>query len=371
MKMLNAVVLGFWLLAAAASASGFDAQYEETFQQQRFTGFSGYFERQNRTGKTRNFLQLDNDIFWRGQLARYRINYTKWTPQHPNGKVIIYNHGFQSHKAWFNETAEQLHQLGYVVYAFDRIGSGRSSAGVSVVLTEENGETTRSLLRKRGHIDSWQVFTHTIHLMKQLAKSENIGASINLWANSFAAVLVTAYLEEYRPDDIDSVVFTTPGLYSSSPLPFTIEELINAAPGTYFESTIPEVNNDRGAANFTSDPIYFDAIKRDRKSLRQVTREYYFNISWVSEFNELNSGSPDSHLPAVRRFYLLVDQDPLMNNVRMMEYIRRNADNAIAKIYQGGPDNRHFLTFTEDAVEAVNDIDSFYREDTVPGIEDL
>lgn len=362
------ILIGMWLVTGTALAEDEGVKYARKFVPY---DHAGYFERQNVTGKNRSFLQLDNDIFWRGQLAGYNIRYTKWTPDQPNGNVVIYNHGFQSHRGWFNETGEQLSDLGYVVYAFDRIGSGCSSGGVSIAWADEHGEVRRDLIRRRGHVGSWQVFTHTIHLVKQLAKSENAGAGIHLWANSFAAGLVTAYIEAYQPNDINSVVFTSPGLFSKLPLPFSIEELIASDPGTYFDSIIPENENDNGAAYFTSDPFYFDAIKGDKKSLRRVTKEYYFNISTLSAFNQSNSGAAGSYLPNIRRFYLLVHQDPMMDNIKMMDYIRDNSENAIAKIYEGGEDHRHYLLFTEDAFDVLSDIDRFIQDDTVDDLEDL
>ena len=367
-KVLQIIIFGALLITANAFAAGERIEYQ---LQDHDCHDAGYFKKQNLTGEDRSFTQLDNDIFWRGQLAKYRIRYTKWTPARFNGNVIIYNHGFQSHRAWFNETGQQLSALGYIVYAFDRIGSGCSSGGVSITFADRHGEVRRSIIRKRGHIASWQAFTHTIHLIKQLAKSENIGANLHLWANSYAAGLVTAYIEEYKPTDLDSVVFTSPGLFSKLPLPFSIEDLIISDPGTFFESIIPESDGDQGAAYFTSDPIYYDAIKKDKKSLRYVTREFYFNTSALSEFVQINSGAAHSYLPNIRRFYLLVHQDPIMDNIKMMEYIRANSENAIAKIYEGGEDHRHYLLFTEDAFDVLSDIDRFFMGDTVHDREDL
>lgn len=367
-KTLHIILFGIWFFTGNTFAF---AKYINHPQQRYECPDAGYFEKLNISGVYRSFLQLENDIFWKGQLVKYNIQYTKWTPDQFNGNVVIYNHGFQSHRAWFNETGEQLSKLGYVVYAFDRIGSGRSSDGVSITYSEDQGDVRRSLIKKRGHIATWKVFTHTIHLMKQLAVSEYIGANIHLWANSYAANLVTAYIEEYHPTDIKSVVFTSPGLFTKLPLPFSIEDLILADPGTYFNSIIPENNGDKGATYFTSDPIYYNAIKNDEKSLRQVTREFYFNISSISQFIQTNSGRVNSYLPNIKRFYLLVRQDPMMDNIKMMDYIRDNSENAIVKIYNGGENHRHYLLFTEDVFDLLSDIDHFFMGDEVYDQEGL
>ncbi len=64
-----------------------------------------------------------------GTEIAYHLAYTRWIPESPNGIVIVYNHGLQSHRGWFNGTANDLVARGYTVYAFDRIGSGTSSRG--------------------------------------------------------------------------------------------------------------------------------------------------------------------------------------------------------------------------------------------------
>ena len=83
-------------------------------------------------GEVGELLVLDEEISHQLDAeAAYTIRYTRWRPASTSNKVIVYNHGLQSHRGWFNATADALRRSGYTVYAFDRIGSGESSDGQS------------------------------------------------------------------------------------------------------------------------------------------------------------------------------------------------------------------------------------------------
>ncbi|WNO11153.1 alpha/beta hydrolase [Teredinibacter sp. KSP-S5-2] len=346
------------------------------------------FDQYNLTGEHHRFIQQDEDIFWEGGLihdletdtldisyprmphfTKYKIRYTKWTPMTSNNQVVIYNHGLQSHSGWFNETAEKLSALGYTVYAFDRIGTGTSGDGKSLLTADQTDEGMTMLNRGAGHTGNWKVYTRTIHLMKQLAKAQNPGKSINIWANSYAANIVTAYILQYEPEDVSAYVFTSPGLFSILPLPFPIDDLINSQPGTYFPTTIPEQNGDQGAYLFTSIPEYQNAITRDRRSQRDFTKEFYFNILGIQNYHFGKAAQPGSYLDKTKRFYLVVNGDPMMSTQKTIDYVSQHASNATLKLYNGGADNRHFLTFTEDAQQVLNDVDVFLTGQTVAGAE--
>lgn len=346
------------------------------------------FDEFNLTGVKHSFTQHDDDLFWEGGVVtfletgnttyanndsgtfpKYKVHYMKWTPVDSNGQVIIYNNGLQSHAGWFYESAEKLVQLGYTVYAFDRIGSGRSGDGLSIVPAHLAADGVAQLQRGSGHISHWRVYTKSIHLMKQIAKSQNPGKSIHLWANSFAAHILTAYIMQYEPADVASYIFTSPGFFSRLPLPFTIPALIAAAPGTYFPTTIPEINGDKGAHLFTSIPQYQRLIARDSKSQRQFTKEFYINVPDLQTFHFSKSAVPGSFLTKTRRFYLIVDGDPMMDTARTLNYVHQYSQLAAAKRYPGGADHRHFLEFTEDADLALLDIDAFIQGQHIIGNE--
>jgi len=328
------------------------------------------FQLQNHSGQLHTFTFEDEQFSDFPEPVEYEIKYTKWEPSSDNGQVIIYNHGLQSHRGWFNTSAEYLSMLGYTVYSFDRIGSGTSSDGVSVAEQyDPQSGFDPVIIKKPGHIRSWRLFTYTLDLMVQLVKAENPERKINLLANSFGSHVVTAYINQYEPDDIENAIFATPAFHPSLPLPFDINDLISSAPGTYFDSIIPEINQDNGANMFTSQQFYHNAIKYDEKSLRRLTKEYYFAISQISRFNLVTHNTPEQYLTQIRRFYLIVNGDPMMDNVKTAQYISDNDINSYAKFYEGGQDHKHFLAFTSDMQEALLDMHAFLQNQELTGLE--
>jgi pimeloyl-ACP methyl ester carboxylesterase len=213
------------------------------------------------SGNSRRFAQEDEQISEKtGEARAYEIHYTKWQPATPNGKVIVYNHGFQSHRGWFYATANEFAGQGYAVYAFDRIGSGESSGGMAI----DNGE----VVDVRGHVRDWKLFLESVDLMLDVAVEENPGAELILWGNSYGAKVVTAYLYERgdRPAarDISAAVLTTPGNYRNKdgmPLPFSRVRLVSSGGLRKFPVPMVERNGDNGASWFVAPGPWFDRIR--------------------------------------------------------------------------------------------------------------
>ena len=300
-------------------------------------------------------LPMHGDEISKEYLNRFRIDYTKWTPSESNGHIIIYNHGLQSHRAWFFDTAEELVEQGFTIYAFDRIGSGTSSNKIPI------SNYNPSLIVKPGHIHDWKIFVKTLQEIKNIAKNENPISKIHLWGNSYGAKIVTSYLLMNEDKDISSVVFTTPGLYlnkENMPLPFSIFKFIFSSDQNYFNSPLYETDSDNGASHFTSDPEYFEKIKHDTLSNRKITRRFLIETRSMDKFISKKSNGK-SNLGHIPRFYLMVKNDVMMDNEKMIKHINKNSQLAEYKWYSGGDDNRHFLTFTKDKFEALSDIVDF------------
>jgi alpha-beta hydrolase superfamily lysophospholipase len=314
------------------------------------------FDLLNLTGQ--EFRLKLHDIELSEQAQRplvYDIAYTKWTPWRSNGQTIIYNHGFQSHKDWFNFTAEYLSVLGYTVYAFDRIGSGHSSGGITL---HTDLQSTIQPVIQSGHINNWRTWTWTLDQIVTQAHQDTPENSITIWANSFGAHIVTAYLNQYSPSNVSNAIFTTPGLFVNLPLPFTLDEFISKQPYDYFPSSIPDTEGDQGGQYFTEDPFYLWSIRHDQRSLRDVTQSFYYAVVGIGQYNLNRATISDDPLNNYSRFYLLAEQDTMMNNTKVIEYIKRSPVNAIAKFYRA-LDNKHFISFSSDMEQAVLDIHDF------------
>ncbi len=314
------------------------------------------FDQDLKTGVNNFFYQTDEKTVREdGLLHKYEIAYTKWTPTTPNGHVIIYNHGLQSHRGWFFETAEELKNAGFVVYAYDRIGAGESSPLIPLTMYEP------TIINRRGHIHDWRIYIATLDQVKDLAKKENPSSAIHLWGNSFGAKIVTAYLLLNNKNDLASTIFSTPGLYRNEktmPLSFSKFKFLLSYPDEYFPSPIYSENGDNGAGLFTDNRTYFEKIKYDDLSLRLFTKSFLDQANKLDNFIEKYANS-SPELNQNSRFYLMVSGDPMMDNIQMLKHIKENSSNAIAKFYEGGENHRHFLSYTRDRALELSDIINF------------
>ena len=325
-----------------------------------------------KTGEVFSFQQKDT-LFSKilNKDISYRLDYTRWRPEKSNGHAIVYNHGLQSHRAWFNSTAEYLRTLGYTVYAFDRIGSGTSSDAFALDGYPLGLEDHMPFLpgievvTRRGHIEDYHTFLDSIDLMLDIVETEHSTDNIHLWANSYGAKITTRYLlDERRSKRVKSAIFTTPGLFrdtQSMPLPFSKLSLITAKNSDLFDSPVTPMNDDNGASWFTNMDIWLSKISHDKLSVRHMTRKLALQTREMDTYIAKESKKSNA-LHYKSRFYLLVNNDAMMDNDKMLNHIEKNKPGSQVKIYQGGSKPKHFLTFTPDAQAALADIHNFISE---------
>lgn len=309
-----------------------------------------------RTGDSGSFTVSDGKLKHKnGEIVQYKINYTKWIPASPNGHVLIYNHGLQSHMGWYFPTAEELFSMDFTVYAFDRIASGKSSGGAY--------KANSGISNKKGHIRTWTLFTKTLGKMIDIVENENPKKKLHLWANSYGAKVVTAYMLEKEDKRIDSIVFTTPGLFRDKikmPLPFNILKLLFSGKTKGFPTPIVAKNKNNGAHWFTSDEEWFDRIEKDELSGREFTKTFFFQTKKLDKYIA-KKAKKKSLLREIPQIYLMVRNDPMMNNSKVNKHIKTLRNNkAYYKFYEGGEDKRHFLTFTSDRKEVLRDVKNFF-----------
>lgn len=325
-----------------------------------------------KTGQTFSFQQealFFSDLT--GKKMSYKLDYTKWSPEVSNGQIVLYNHGLQSHRGWFNATGERLRELGYTVYALDRIGSGTSSNAYAIDGYPLGLEDfipfldDISITQKRGHIHNYETHLDSIDLMLDIIESENPNKPIHLWANSYGSKIITRYLlDHHRAEKITSTVFTTPGLFRNTetmPLPFSKLDLVLGKNIDEFPSPVTPSNNDNGASWFTDLEPWYSKIKADPLSVRVMTRKLALQTRLMDSYIA-NNIENNTAILSVPRFYLLVDQDPMMDNDKVKDHINKIKTNSIIKNYDGGKGGKHFLAFTTDANTVIKDIHSFFNQ---------
>lgn len=325
-------------------------------------------------GVNHSFTQIDQEISKSAaKQIGYTIKYTKWVPKMSNNRVIIYNHGLQSHRQWFFETAGFFLDQGYTVYAFDRIGAGDSSPGLTLYFNPDTDDyadysTNKDgyrIEKKMGHVRSWHLFVDTLDQMTVIAGKENPTAQITLWGNSYGAKIVSAYLisKPVHPQ-VNAVIFTTPGLFrnvTSMPLPFKPAKILlwsflNEL--HYFPIPMVAKENDRGAHWFTQNPVYYSLIAEDHRATRRVTARFYLETKDMDAYIAANMKKSSQH-QEIPRFYLMVKDDAMMDNEKLVSVLNRDSMNYLTKFYRGGDFHKHFLTFTSDKNQVLQDLLTF------------
>ena len=115
-------------------------------------------------------------------------------------------------------------------------------------------------------------------------------------------------------------------------------------------------DGDNGAAWFVSAGPWFQKIRNDELSLREVSRDFYMQTNALDKFVQRKSHRLPPELPVA---YLLVENDPMMDNDRARELIARQTPHAQVQSYGDGDDNDHFLLFSEHRDAAMRDILAF------------
>jgi len=315
-------------------------------------------------GETGEFTVVDGELREKaGDEVSYAIAYTRWNPERPNGTTIVYNHGLQSHRGWYNATATWLAERGFTVFAFDRIGSGTSADGLAF--------KDKNLVEARGHVHSWELFLDTVDGMLSVVHEERPNDRIFLWGNSYGAKVVTAWLldnaKTLKGQNVAGAIYTSPGLYQNKktmPLPFSKAKLASSGGLRRFPVPMVATNNDNGAHWFVAPGPWFDRIAADGLSLREVTRTFYMQTRKMDGF--VASHRKGLRIP-VPTFYALVRNDVMMDNDKLERHVEERASNGTVKYYSGGPDHKHFLLFTEDRNAVLADVAAFLANQKVDG----
>lgn len=110
-----------------------------------------------------------------------RIFYRSWLPAVPARAVVVINHGVNSHGGQYLWAAEQFAKAGFVVYALDMRGRGKS-------------EGRRFFVR---HVDE---HTEDLHRMIRLAKQEHPGLLVFLLGHSAGGVVACSYALQHQEE---------------------------------------------------------------------------------------------------------------------------------------------------------------------------
>jgi alpha-beta hydrolase superfamily lysophospholipase len=168
-----------------------------------------------------------------------RIVYDVWTPDATPRAVVILSHGFGEHARRYDHVAERFGRDGFLTYALDHRGHGRS--GGKRVLVKDISE-----------------FTGDFDTLVGIATQEHPGLPRIVLGHSMGGGIVFAYGVEH-PDNYDLMVLSGPAVAAQtavSPLLAWLAKTIGAiAPG------LPLQQLEAGAVS--RDPAVVDAYNTD------------------------------------------------------------------------------------------------------------
>ncbi|MEW6355670.1 MAG: alpha/beta fold hydrolase [Planctomycetota bacterium] len=273
-------------------------------------------------------MEIGNYTASDGKILRFR----EWRPE-AYGSIVVNVHGIQSHSGWFVGSCEHLAKNGARVVSIDRRGSG---------LNEE----------KRGHTPSGRQLVEDLQAIIEELRRDAPGKKLHLlgvcWGGKPAAILAGL-----RPDLVDSLILSSPGL-AAKVRPTALEcALIGicslAWPGRLFRIPIER------AEMFTANPdriafINSDLMRLDRATARLMAESK--RLDWL-----LAKVAPDIQAPAL---LLLSGCDEIVDN----EGNRRIFDRfgSTEKRIELFDEARHMLEFEPNASRYFETLARWIRE---------
>lgn len=127
--------------------------------------------------KSSNFSFLDS--------AGLSIFTRKWEPETSAFKgIVLIIHGISEHSGRYSAFAEELTDVGYIVYAHDQRGHGK---------TAENQET-------HGYAgeDGWNLLVQDVYELTEVISNENPDLPLFIMGHSMGSFILRQYMHQYR-----------------------------------------------------------------------------------------------------------------------------------------------------------------------------
>ena len=122
------------------------------------------------------------------------IFYSRWRPLGPARGAVLVLHGLGEHSGRYRHLVSALHQAGYVVYAHDHQGFGRSGGA-------------------RCYVQGFHDYLSDVTQVLSMARKENPGLHLCLYGHSMGGLIGLLYLME-APGAADLAVIASPSLRS-------------------------------------------------------------------------------------------------------------------------------------------------------------
>ncbi|RUS45421.1 alpha/beta hydrolase [Cohnella sp. AR92] len=192
----------------------------------------------------------------------------EWLPEDPaQAKAFIgLVHGMGEHTGRYRHVAEMLVQKGYVVWAFDQYGHGRTPG-------------------KRGHAPSYDALLEGPEYLLAEAARRYPRLPAFLYGHSMGGNLTLNYLLRHQPN-IAGAIVSSPWLkLAFNPPP------LQAMLGRFVERIYPHYTNHRPlvAERLTSDPAMIRRIAEDPEGHGYITARFFFGVSRAGQWAIANA----------------------------------------------------------------------------------
>ncbi|MCP4356525.1 MAG: alpha/beta hydrolase [Chloroflexi bacterium] len=121
-----------------------------------------------------------------------KMYYQVWRPDDPPRATLLIVHGLGEHGGRYTNVVNQLTPKGYVIYAMDNRGHGRSPG-------------------QQGYIDDWSVLREDLRAFVQFVQEEEAGRPFFLMGHSMGGCITLNYVLHY-PDGLTGVVASAPAV---------------------------------------------------------------------------------------------------------------------------------------------------------------
>jgi alpha-beta hydrolase superfamily lysophospholipase len=241
------------------------------------------------------------------------IHVYKWSPDDESVKAIIQvSHGMAEHAARYERFAQAMTKHGFIVYANDHRGHGKTAGSLGKV----------GFFAKN---DGWNLVIRDMFKLTLIAKNEYIGVPVILFGHSMGSFMSREYITRHGPQ-INSVILSGTGGNPGSlgRIGANLAAIISLIFGKRSKSKL--LNNlsfGKFNKDFEPNRTEFDWLSRDISEVDKYVNDPFcgsvFSAGFFSDFlsglSELFDESKLNEIPKLLPVLLISgDKDPVGNN---------------------------------------------------------
>jgi alpha-beta hydrolase superfamily lysophospholipase len=233
----------------------------------------------------------------------------KWSPENKAVGVVQIAHGMAEHADRYQQFAEYLTSKGFIVYANDHLGHGKTAGSLDKVgfFAEKNG---------------WHLVADDLKQLTDIIAMQNPALPIFLLGHSMGSLLIRTYLTKYS-DPINGVILS--GTSGESGFMVKMGKMLSKLLANIKGKKAPCKTLDQlsfGKFNQTFKPnrTKFDWLSRDDDEVDKYVKDPYCGAVFTTQFfNDMLSGVDYNNQPEniakidknIPVYFIAGDMDPV------------------------------------------------------------